>query len=97
MSGKTANGKVRRENRSMLDPELLEILACPETKEAVRLGDAALLKRVNDRIARGEQKNRAGEPVREPIEAILVRADAKVGYAVRDGIPIMLVDEALPL
>jgi len=94
---RAGGGKVPRETRSMLDQELLEILACPETKEAVKLGDAALVARVNDRIARGEQKNRAGQVVREPVEALLVRADAKVAYAVRDSIPIMLVDEALPL
>ena len=37
------------------------------------------------------------QPVREPIEALLVRADGKLAYPVRDGIPIMLVEEALPL
>ena len=81
----------------MLEPELLEILACPETKEAVKLGDAALVAAVNARIERGEQKNRAAQPVREPVEALLVRADGRFAYPVRDGFPIMLVDEALPL
>ncbi|MSR45504.1 MAG: hypothetical protein EXS13_00270 [Planctomycetes bacterium] len=81
----------------MLEPELLEILACPETKEAVKLGDPALVAAVNARIARGEQKNRAAQPVREAVEALLVRADGRFAYPVRDGFPIMLVDEALPL
>jgi len=35
--------------------------------------------------------------VTEKIEAALVRSDGKVAYPVRDGIPIMLVEEALPL
>ncbi|HET6164675.1 MAG TPA: Trm112 family protein [Planctomycetota bacterium] len=81
----------------MLDKELLEILACPETKEAVALAGEDVVRRLNERIAKGELVNRGGEKVIEKIEAALVRSDGKVAYPVRDGIPIMLVEEALPL
>ena len=47
----------------MIDKELLEILACPETKEPVRLAEEALLAELNGRIERGEVKNRAGKVV----------------------------------
>ncbi len=41
--------------------------------------------------------NRGGAGVREPIEGGLVRQDGKWLYPIRDDIPIMLVEEALPL
>jgi len=81
----------------MIDRELLDILVCPETKEPVRLADADLVARVNQAIAARTLKNRAGEVVGEPIEGGLVREDGKLLYPVREDIPIMLIDEAIPL
>ncbi len=49
----------------MIDPKLLEILACPACKTAVRLE--------GDRLVCGQCRRR---------------------YPIRDGIPVMLVDEA---
>lgn len=81
----------------MLDPELLEILVCPETKEPVRLADAPLLDRLNRAIAENRLSTRSGELVKERIEAGLVREDGRILYPVRDDIPVMLIDEAIPL
>lgn len=81
----------------MISKELLEILACPETKTPVRLADAALLKRLNARIAEGSVLNRDGRPVTEPIVEGLVREDGAVLYPIREGIPIMLIGEAILL
>jgi len=81
----------------MLDPDLLDILVCPETKEAVRLADSEVLERVNASIADGELRNRGGEEVHQPLEAGLLRADGQLLFPVRDGIPVMLLDEAIPL
>ena len=58
------------------------------------LGPLAAL---NDRIKKGEVKSRGGQPVTDPLQAALVREDGKFAYAVRDDIPIMLVEEAIPL
>ncbi|HDP33633.1 MAG TPA: hypothetical protein ENN29_00820 [Candidatus Hydrogenedentes bacterium] len=81
----------------MINPELLEILVCPEDKTPVREIDASLLEKVNNAIVAGALKNRAGDVVAERIEGGLIREDGKFMYAIRDDIPIMLIDEAIPL
>lgn len=81
----------------MVDPELLEILVCPETKEPVRLADEALLARVNHLIDAGRVVTRGGRTVEEVLEVGLVREDGRILYPVRDEIPVMLIDEAIPL
>ena len=81
----------------MVDPELLEILVCPETRQPVREAEPELVQRLNAAIAAGSVKNAAGEVVREPVEGGLVREDRRVVYPVREGIPIMLIDEAIGL
>ena len=81
----------------MIDKELLEILACPETKEPVHLADADTLAALNERIERGEIKNRAGKTIEVKIDGGLVRDDGAYLYPIEDEIPIMLIDEAIPL
>jgi len=81
----------------MVHPDLLEILACPEDKTPVRLMEAGPLEALNERIRKGSVTTRGGQPVTEPLPAALVRADGKYAYPVRDDIPIMLIDEAIPL
>ena len=81
----------------MIDPKLLEILCCPETKEDVSVADAALVERMNRAIAQGAVKNRHGLAVTERIDGGLVRKDGKYLYPIREDIPIMLIDEAIPL
>ena len=81
----------------MIDPELLEILACPETKQPVRLAEAELVERLNGAIAERRLTNREGQVVTEPIQAGLVREDGNIVYPVRDDIPVMLVGEGIEL
>lgn len=81
----------------MINPELLEILVCPENRTPVREITDDLLEKINAAIAAGALKNRAGETVTERIEGGLIREDEKYVYAIRDDIPVMLIDEAIPL
>jgi len=80
----------------MIDSELLEILCCPETKQPVTLVEGEAIDRINEEIAAGSVKNRGGETVEEKIEAGLLREDKKYLYPIRDDIPVMLEDEAIP-
>ena len=81
----------------MLDQELLEILVCPETKQPIRLADPGVLQKLNVAIAEGSISNKGGESVSERIEEGLIREDDSCLYPVRDDIPIMLIDSAIPL
>ena len=81
----------------MVDKELLDILCCPETKQDVTLVEGELIKKINDKIVSGGLKNRSGEVIKEAIDAGLMREDKKYLYPIREDIPIMLIDEAIPL
>lgn len=81
----------------MVDPELLKILVCPENKTPVTLADDALMAKVNAAIQAGTLKNRAGALISEKADGGLVREDGAYMYLIRDDIPIMLIDEAVPL
>lgn len=76
---------------------LLDILVCPITKQKLVFADVSIVNQLNKKIARGELVNQAAKKVRESVEAILVRADGNIGYLVRDGIPILLEEEAVAL
>jgi uncharacterized protein YbaR (Trm112 family) len=81
----------------MIDKDLLQILACPDTHQALAEADSALLERVNAAIAKGTAKTKGGKAVTDKLAEGLVRADKKIVYAIRDGIPVLLVDEGIVL
>ncbi|MCF6285348.1 MAG: hypothetical protein L3K26_09185 [Candidatus Hydrogenedentes bacterium] len=81
----------------MVDEELLKILVCPEDKTAVTLVEQDVVDRVNGAIASGGLKNRGGEIVEQAIEGGLLREDGAYLYVIREDIPVMLIDEAVPM
>jgi uncharacterized protein YbaR (Trm112 family) len=80
----------------MIAPSLLEILCCPESRQPVALADDHTVQKLNAAIAAGTVKNRAGQPVREKVDGALARSDGKYLYPIRQNIPVMLIDEAIP-
>lgn len=81
----------------MIDRDLLDILACPENKTPVKLADQPLIDTINNAIEKGEVKNRGEQKVEQPIDGGLVREDRVFLYPIQDAIPIMLIDEAIPI
>lgn len=79
-----------------VDPFLLEILVCPETRRPVRLASDDMAKALQAASAKGTLTNRGGQRV-DRFEHALVRDDNEVAYPVRNGIPIMLIDEQVSL
>lgn len=80
-----------------LSKELLAILCCPETKQPVRLAEEATIKRLNEAVAHGSLKNNGKKPVTAPLDGGLIRSDNKILYPIRENIPVMLIDEGIPL
>ncbi len=81
----------------MVDPFLLEILVCPETKANVSLAAPDVLAALNAAVDKGTLTNRGGRRVTERLQEALVRQDNEVAYPVKDGLPLMLVDEQISL
>lgn len=80
-----------------MDSKLIELLACPTTRQPLRPLDRATLERVNGAIAAGSLRRGDGSPQTAAIEAMLVTTDGRIGYRVDDGIPVLLADESLDL
>ena len=80
-----------------VDPELVAILVCPETKRPVRPATPEELASVNARARAGTLRNRGGARVERELEEALVREDGRVLFPVEDGIPSMLVEESIEL
>ena len=81
----------------MIDKDLLAILACPATHQGLALADAAQLERGKRAVRAGSARTVGGTALAEPVEAGLVRQDGKLLYPIRDGIPVLLVEEGIEL
>lgn len=80
-----------------INPDLLAILCCPETKQKVTIAEDDVIKTLNVSVTRGELKNKGNRPVTEPFDGGLVREDGTLLYPIRDNIPVMLIEEGIPL
>jgi len=78
-----------------MNPDLLSLLVCPQTRQPVAPAPAELVAALNRLIAEGTLRNEGGQLLQQPLESALLRQDGAVAYPVREGIPIMLVEEGI--
>lgn len=79
------------------DQRLLDIVCCPATHLPLKLMPEATLARLNARIDAGRLRFRDDSPVTEPLAQALMTADERLAYAIRDDIPMLLEEQAIPL
>lgn len=80
-----------------MDPEILSILQCPISKGALRLATAAELRTINERIRNSALRRPDGSLVETELTECLLCESAGLCYPIRDGLPVLLVDEAFDL
>jgi uncharacterized protein YbaR (Trm112 family) len=78
-----------------MDRKLLDLLACPATRQPLALLEGAGLEALNHAIAAGGVRRIDGSPQREPLREVLVTRDRALAYRVDDGIPVLLAEEGM--
>ncbi len=78
-----------------IDNEFVKILACPMTKQPLRLAEGAIVDRLNAQIEDGMLLNRGGKLVKDKMGRGLIREDGLYIYPVIENIPILIENEAI--
>ncbi len=80
-----------------MDRKLLDILACPATRQPLALLESRGLGALNEAIAAGGIHRIDGQPQVNRMREALVTRDRKLAYRIDDGIPVLLADEGIAL
>ncbi|MDQ3038505.1 MAG: Trm112 family protein [Pseudomonadota bacterium] len=78
-----------------MDRKLLDILACPASRQPLSMLDAAGIDAMNDAIASGSVRRADDTMQSEPLREGLLTRDRKTVYRIDDGIPVLLVEEGI--
>jgi len=80
-----------------MDNFLLEVIRCPVTGSKLDLADQSWLETVNQAIKNGNLYNRGGQKVEAEIDEGLINQDRSLLLPIRQGILVMVSDEAIEL
>jgi uncharacterized protein YbaR (Trm112 family) len=78
-----------------MDRKLLDLLCSPDTRQPLALLESRGLEALNRAIANGQVLRGDGSAQAAPLREALVTRDRKQVFRVDDGIPVLLVEEAL--
>jgi len=81
----------------MLSAEFISLLVCPENRTPLKQADEELVARLNAQVGAGQLKNRGGQVLSKRLDGALVRGDGQIAYPIIDEIPVLLIDEGIPL
>ncbi len=81
----------------MISNELLSILKCPVTGSPLQLAEDQLVSKVNSAIDEERARDRLEQKVQEQVEGGLMTAEQTWLYPIRDGIPTLVLEEAIDL
>lgn len=80
-----------------MDRKLLDLLVCPATRQPLALLDKPGLEALNRAIAAGSVKRVDDASQTETIREALITRDRKTLYRIDDGIPVLLIEEGIPV
>lgn len=78
-----------------MDRKLLDILACPATRQPLAVLETRGLDALNAAILAGGVRRIDEAAQVDPLREALVTRDRKLAYRVDDGIPVLLVEEGI--
>ena len=78
-----------------MDRKLLDILACPATRQPLAMLESRGLAALNQAIGGGAIRRVDDTPQAETLREALVTRDRKLVYRIDDGIPVLLVEEGI--
>jgi uncharacterized protein YbaR (Trm112 family) len=76
---------------------LLEAMQCPLSSQPLSVAPGALVEQLRQKRKAGELTTLNGAAVEEDFQSGLINASSQYFYPIREGIPSLLPDEALPL
>ena len=80
-----------------MDPNLLNIICCPVTREKLSIVTSKQLELINSEIAKSTLKKLDGSIAEKPKSKALINATKTLLYPIKEDIPILLESEAIEI